>query len=118
MYALIYIYLNTWGGGEPLYNSGVLCVASSGTLPRDLLLPWPPWIPSPSLQLREVAGLCLGPLHVLWPVDFLVSSVSSHRSPFAYFPSLRDRCPSLPDVQCLENWCLLYVAQLCPRRRV
>ena len=35
-------------------------------------------------------------------------SYGNYRTSAIYFPSLRDHCLSLPDVQCLANHCFIY----------
>ena len=92
----------------------------SGTLPWDPQLPWPPWTPSSFSSIQgDYWALPGSPsCATVWKLS-LARSWGSHKSQFVYFPSLRDHCPSLPDVQYLENWCFLYVSSflVVPSRR-
>lgn len=57
-------------------------------------------------------SLWVPPLLALWPGTLQDGKQSNHRAHLAYFLSLRDHYPLLPDVQCPENHCFQYFVHL------
>lgn len=48
------------------------------------------------------------PITALWPADSHSSELGDHRTHLFLFPIPQNHSPSLSDVQCLENCCLIY----------
>lgn len=97
----------TWRDHMQISRAFILCSSCFfGTLPHDLWLPLLPRHPVPSLQLREF-------LSSAWAPSLYAPDISSrqlagqHSAHLICFPSLKERCPLLPDVPCPEYHCFI-----------
>lgn len=104
--------------GGPVQMSGELSVPLSPLCPWTLAA-----LASPDSKLYLLnSGRPLGspwdvshppnpPPTMLWPTS-QAGSWGNHKTHLICFPSLRDHCPSLSDVCCLENCCFVYLVVL------